>query len=493
MVILSFFFIFLGLVYRNLQLAKILFYDWDEAMYAQIAQEILKNKSLFTTFNDQVWLDKPPLVHTLIAIVFATVGRSEFWSRMIMVGIACILLILTYKLSKKIYCALVPNVEKKELAIVGLIPTLFLAATPIFMERSTLVNSDTLIAVSWMGYLLYRERFWAKFFFLTLGVWTKSVLGFYPLVFDAIAWLITKDKIKKIFNRSMLWKLPLVLVVPSLWYIAGYLKFGNAFIYHHFISQVFKRISVPIELHFGDKFYYLTFIWQQLGFITLIFIANYLIYVLDFLSGLIKKGGRFFTANNLLVFLLMTAPLPFFTILTFMKTKIYWYVIMFFPFVCVSLLYLYASLKQIFLRRIFFAAVILYFLVSFIPQTFLAKTTYIQPDRLKLAQCIASKPYDNIAFLVDEDERKIKNVLEAAHYNTTSSFYYGGSPSFVYYVQKKVTYFYSTDEFIQNHGKYSILVASMNDMELVNDVKQIFSKHSNKLLCTAGSWVAVVQ
>jgi len=71
MIIITFFTIILGLIVRNYNLAKVLFYDWDEGMYAQIAKEIIKNKSLFTTFNGQVWLDKPPLVHGLISLIFS--------------------------------------------------------------------------------------------------------------------------------------------------------------------------------------------------------------------------------------------------------------------------------------------------------------------------------------------------------------------------------------------------------------------------------------
>lgn len=486
MVILSFLFILLGLVYRNLLLSKVLFYDWDEGMYAQIAAEILKNKSLFTTFNGEVWLDKPPLVHTLIAFVFAVFGRSEFWARMIMVGIAFVLLILTYLLAKKFYLALVPKADKREAAIAGLIPTLFLAGTSIFIERTALINSDTLIAVSWMGYLLYKDAFWIKLLFLTVGVWTKSVMGFYPLLFDIGAWFFSKRKID-------IKKILLLIGIPSVWYIAGFLKFGNAFIYHHFLSQVLKRITVPIELHFGDKFYYVIYLWQQLGFISLLLMAGYLLYSLDLFSSVLKKGLNYFNKKNLTVFILMTVPLPFFVFLTFMKTKIFWYVIMFFPFVCISLLYLYASLKQVFLKRIFVAGIILYFLISFIPQTFLTRANYSPPDKLKLAQCIGLRPYDNVAFLVDEDERKIRNVLEAAHYDTTSSFYYGGSPSFVFYAHKKLRYFYSVDEFIRNSKKYSVLVGSLSDINNNTFLASIFTKPTNTLICAFGSWVSVVQ
>lgn len=486
MVFLSFLFIFLGLVLRNLQLSKVLFYDWDEAMYAQIAQEMIKNKSLFTTFNGQIWLDKPPLAHALVAFVFATIGQSEFWARMIMVVISFVLLVLTYQASKKILLILKPKATKHELIMGTFIPTLLLAASPVFIERSALINSDTLIAVSWIGYLLYRETFWAKLFFLTLGVWSKSVMGFYPLLFDAGVWIFQKRK----FTISKVSKFFLFISLPSLWYVAGLIKYKNAFIYHHFLSQVFKRITVPIELHFGGKFYYMAFLWEKMGFINIFFIISYILYAIYFVRALAKDRLRFFTKNNLIVLTFMLAPFPFFAFLTIMRTKIYWYVIMFFPFMCISLIYLYIFLKNRFLQGMLFAGVVVYFLVSFIQQTYLSKVYYSPPDRLKLAQCIASKQYDRLAFLVNEEERKVRNVLEAAHYDTTSSFYYGGSPSFVFYVKKKVDYFYSIDEFVKRSSAYPVLVASKNDIDSNVSVQSLIHK---KKLCEFGEWLSIVQ
>lgn len=491
MVIVSFFFIFIGLVYRNLQLSKVLFYDWDEAMYAQIAKEIIKNKSLFTTFNGQIWLDKPPLAHALVAFVFATIGQSEFWARMIMVIISFALLILTYLAAQKIYSILKPKSDLNDQRMGALIPTLVLAASPIFIERTALLNSDTLIAVGWIGYLLFRESFWLKLFFLVIGVWSKSVMGFYPLFFDIGVWLFTKQKKQKTFTIHNIKRLFIFIFIPALWYIAGLIKYGNAFIYHHFVSQVLKRITVPIELHFGDKFYYLTFLWEKMGFMNILFIISYLLYFFYLIRVLVKDRQAFFTKKNLFVLTFMLAPFPFFAFLTVMKTKIYWYVIMFFPFVCISLTYLYAFLKNKLLQRMVFIGICVYFLISFTQQTFLAKVQYTIPDKVKLAQCISMQRNTTLAFLVDDQERKVRNVLEAAHYNTTSSFYYGGSPSFVFYVKKKVNYFYSPDEFIKEESAYRILVASKYDIKNINAIRSLFAK--KQVICDFGEWMSVIQ
>ena len=72
---------------------------------------------------------------------------------------------------------------------------LILAASPVFIDRAALLNSDMLIAIGWMGYLLYQDQYWLKLFFITLGVWSKSVLGLYPLFIDAGLSLFRKQKV----------------------------------------------------------------------------------------------------------------------------------------------------------------------------------------------------------------------------------------------------------------------------------------------------------
>jgi 4-amino-4-deoxy-L-arabinose transferase-like glycosyltransferase len=492
-VILIFVFIFIGLTVRNLHLSSVPFYDWDEGMYAQIAKEIISNKSIFTTFNGQVWLDKPPLAHILVSGTFLLFGLSEFWARMSMVVLAFILLILTYLSAKKLFSLISSSkAQPAEELMASLIPVLILASSPVFMDRSAILNSDTLIAIGWMGYLLYRNQYWLKLFFLTLGVWSKSVLGLYPLFIDAGITLFKKIILpkpqKQIFNIR---KKILFLLLPSLWYIAGLLKYGQGFIYNHFQSQVLKRISVPIELHIGNKFYYLVYLWEKMGLMNVLFVVGYILFLINVSIRIFKEKKKFFDEKNILIISLLCAPAPFFIFLTFMKTKIYWYVIMFFPFICLSTLYIFIFLKKKVYKMLFFTGVVVYFLFSFSSQTFFSKTLNDSTERIDLAKCIAKTPYDKVAFLVDDDERKIRNVLEAAHYDTTSSFFYGGSPSFVYYIQRKVDYFYFVEDFIQKYRQYPLLIISKKDIQNNLILPSLYL--NKKIICNNNNWLTIVQ
>lgn len=461
-----FLFIFLGLIVRNYHLRKVFFYDWDEGIYAQVATEILKNRSLITTFNGHLWLNKPPLSHLLIALIFAIFGRSEFWARMVMVGFSFALLIVTYFLTKKTINILFKKGIRKtnnlQRQLVFIIPVLILASTEIFLERSTILNTDTMLAVSWVGYLLFRERFYLKLFFLTLGVLTKSLLGFYPVFLEIF--FLKRDLV----NRDNLVKAFVLVSLPLTWHIFSLLKFGDYFIKAHLMDNLIKRVTAPIELHFGGRLYYPLLLWKNLGFFSLLLGVSYFLIFIDLAKIFFKKGKKVLQDESLFSYLVLLWPLPFFTLLVFGQSKIFWYMTPVFPLFSLSYGYLYFRLRNIFFRFLLVFFIFTFFLIRFIPHSYLEKKkNYTLPEKLVLAKCLSNLPVKKIGFLVNEDERKIRNVLEAAHLETETSFIYGGSPSFVFYSRKGVDYFYNIDRFLRQYRKYKLIVVSRKDLNLL--------------------------
>src|SRR3989304_7357552 len=45
------------------------FFDWDETIYAQVGREMIREKSLIPLWQNNYWLDKPPLVPLVYGIV----------------------------------------------------------------------------------------------------------------------------------------------------------------------------------------------------------------------------------------------------------------------------------------------------------------------------------------------------------------------------------------------------------------------------------------
>jgi len=470
-IFLFFVFVFFGLLTRNYRLKNLSYLEWDEGMYAQIAKEIIKNKTLITTFNGNLWLDKPPLSHLLIAFSFLTLGENEFNSRMVMVILAFLAIILLYLLNKKIS----KKIFGKEKIFALTLPMIILAATPIFLDKATNLNSDLLVVISWLGYLNFFENNFARVVFLTIGVWGKSVLGFYPLLYDAFLLISKKQKLNFFYIK---WTLTAIFV-SSLWYIFLFLKFGYFFIENHFLSQMFKRIYVPIELHFGGKFFYFISLWKNLGLFLILITITYLVIAFDLFLRFKKN------LKKLKFYFIYFFPLPFLGFLTLMKTKIEWYTVIFLPFLIMPITYLFYKIKSRPIYLIINFLIFSFFLSIFIKQTFLLTVPNEEKnEKVVLAKCLSLKKENKIFFLVDEQERKNRNFLEAAHYQTTSSFFYGGTPSFVYYVKKPVTFFYNPEEFKKNLNKNNtIYVINKNDKKLTNlEIK--------KTICQTKNWLS---
>jgi len=485
----SFLFIFAGLILRNIKLASVFFHDWDEGMYAQIATEILKNKSLFTTFNGSVWLDKPPLAHTLIATVFLLFGKSEFWVRFLMLVFASTTLVLTCLLTKQVLSNLLrtkldklSNFQKE---IAYLIPVLVVSSANIFLDRATLLNTDIMVALGWVGYFLFKNNFALKLLFLSIGVYSKSVFGFYPLFFELLT--IKRED----FTFKNLKKTFFLILIPSLWFIAGLLKYGNYFIQAHIVDQLFKRVVVPIELHSGDKFYYLKYLWENMGILVFILIASYFVILFDLFKHFKKDGLKLRISKAGWYFLILFSALPFYIFLNFGKTKIYWYIAILMPLFAIPIGYFYTSLNNKILRYLVALIVLIYFFVSFLPQTYNFVLNYQIPERITLARCISKLPGNKVGFLVDQSERSNRNFLEAAHYQTSSSFLYGGSPSFVYYLNKKVDYFYDLPKFLQNYSRYNIIAVSSQDLSKIKELENI--KNDYKKSCVSEGWETFIK
>lgn len=206
-----------------------------------------------------------------------------------------------------------------------------------------------------VGLFLFWEKYWLKLFFLTIGVWSKSVLGFYPLIFEVVYYLINVDKLKTKINWKNLLLLILFLLIPSLWYLFLYFRFGNEFINHHFLSQIFKRLYFPIELHFGNKFFYFNYLFEKLTFINFFIIFGYFHFLIHWEKEL--KNQR-----RLLIFL---SPLPFLALLRIAKTKIDWYVIIFLPLLTIPISYLYTRSQSVFIKNLVFLSSVFFFIVNF--------------------------------------------------------------------------------------------------------------------------------
>ena len=469
-------FLFVGIFLRLYKTAKIPFSDWDEGIYAQVAKEILQNHSLDTTFNGHVWLNKPPLSHLLIAISFKLFGFSEFAARAIFALFGTLTLVLLYLLSKKTLSSLL-KIKNSHLA---LLPSLILVSTPIFLERSTTLNTDIIIAASYLGYFLFLNNFFLKTSFLLLGVYSKSLVGFFPLFIEPILWLQKKLDFKTFVKNAL--TLIFQIFLASLWYFYAFAKHGKYFIKAHFLDQIFKRVAAPIELHFGNKWYYFKLLWENLNWLSIILALSVFVVLIDFVKLLLKEKLTSVKDKRFVFFSILLSPLAFFALLVLGKSKIYWYLLFILPLFLLSFSYAFARLPRDY-RFLVLLPILLFSLWQFTKHTFFFRPNYEINEKIKLARCIKKSNYQSLAVLLEKPEREIRKVVEDSNLYTETTFIYGGSPSFVFYSGKKVKFFYDPKKFVLEYSIFPILLFQKQDELDLN-----FDLSAYNEICKIGKW-----
>lgn len=477
------------LVGRNILLRAVPFQDWDSGIYAEVAREILRNKSLVTAFNGHLWLNKPPLVHTLIAGVFAVFGESEFWARMLMVVLAMLLLVLLYALTKKITIILFSKEIKKLPAWVAegvyLIPVVGVATSPLFIDRTTILNTDIILGIAWLGYFYWHESFLARILFLCLGVWSKSFTGYYPLILDVLLFVPRRDLTLK--NAA---KYLLLLLVASAWHIFAYLKFGDFFIQAHVKDQVLKRVTDPIELHFGAKMYYADLLWKNIMLIPL-----FLTFSVWMLYARVKGNVRTILADDRLryAYAVILSPLPFFALLMIMKSKIPWYLATVLPLFYISSGFIIFMMDRRIQQKLIFAFVGVFALITIVPSTVFLSVPERPPEKINIAHCIAANMQDKkrLYMMVDLQERQVRNLLESSQLTTETSFLYGGSPSFVFYLKKPVYFSYDPSETLRALPDEPLVMISRGDMVREPKIAAVVQKSFVAHRCSTDSWLVL--
>jgi 4-amino-4-deoxy-L-arabinose transferase-like glycosyltransferase len=155
--------------------------NYDDAYYAEKAKQMLRTGDWLTPhFAGYARLDNPPLFLWLMAIAFRVFGvtawAAVFWSALS--GVACV--VLTHRLSVRL------GRDAFEAWAAGFV----LLGTGYVLKYANHAMFDVFLAALFLSVLLaYRRAWegsagaWAAVGLLTgLGVLTKSVLGFFPLV-----------------------------------------------------------------------------------------------------------------------------------------------------------------------------------------------------------------------------------------------------------------------------------------------------------------------
>ncbi|KXK09567.1 MAG: hypothetical protein UZ22_OP11002001032 [Microgenomates bacterium OLB23] len=193
-------FIIAGLCVRTFQHREALFNDWDEGIYAKVADDMAeRNSFLLPYFNEKPYFDKPPVTHGTAAIAFKLFPHHrELASRGMMTLAGIALLGVTYLLSRRItqffFAQKLSTLSEWQQELIFFSPVFATALTPVFLDRAVRLNTDSILALSWLTYFLAGSSFKGKLVSVVVGTWTKSIAGFYPMVFDVFSFAFSKQK-----------------------------------------------------------------------------------------------------------------------------------------------------------------------------------------------------------------------------------------------------------------------------------------------------------
>lgn len=402
------------------------FYDWDESLYIQTGLEMFEHKYfLFPVWQGTIWLDKPPLIpfiYALIAKVFFFTS-PEISTRVFTVAIATIVLALVYKLYFKV-------TKDPYLTTLSVLVT---ATTPIFFQRSQVVNLDIFVLLGWLGYLLFFDNFLVSLLFLIIAVGSKSLIGFYPLPllvgFYSYRYFLLKFSRKEYF--STLKKILIHGFILSLWYILMFILFRQEFITQHIIESHFRRVTASIEFHFGERLYYINLIREQMWVFFYLSIVGFFVIVSSFL----RREFKLFRSLYLL---------PWFLFLNLTKTKIFWYIYATIPqfgFLAVAPALIFQKHKKTYLIVLMILSSVLFYRAFFIDK--IHAVSYSKPEPYYHLALYAKDRCLHLYVLMDKQTRKSFAELEDLGLLITTTKWWGSHPSMVYYFGGKVIPLYS--------------------------------------------------
>lgn len=432
--------VFLATAFWNL--GKSYLYDWDEAIYAQVAKET--GFSFSPYWNGQPWFEKPPLVFWLTKLSFLLFGENEFGARFFMPILGMGSLVFFFLLIKER--------KSEKTALLGL--TFFLIA-PLFLARSQSLNTDGALLFSLMASFYFLTRLEKKltsadqkkvsfedYFYpaltVSFGVLSKGLMGFLPGPIWFFYLLFSKREffLRTIKSWLIVGVLALLLILP--WHIYQAVRFGSDFWQVYFIEHILRRVNQPIEYHFGGKLYYVKFLISELSWrLVLPFLGGFF-----WLFDQIKKKKL---DENFIFFLVWGGFVL--GLFTFAKTKLFWYILPLYPVLAVFWGQAWEKVSS-FRKNLFLVPIIL-FLILALNSTYKSAVKKDKPlpsTKVALAQKAKKNCPEPLLVLVDKNERAAADILPE-ELTLSSSFSYGGSPALVFYYGGRVDFFYQIDRF----------------------------------------------
>lgn len=244
-----------ALLLFTIDLGGVALRDWDEGTVAQVAKEIYQSGTIEGWLFPQLWgtayLNKPPLIHGLIAIVYAIAGIHDWTTRLPGAVLTACSVPLLYQLGRELFPTTLT-------ALLG--SAVYLTLLPV-VRHGRLAMLDGAIVCFFLLLLICvlrsrRDQRWCLGIGLGFAcmVLTKGILAILLLAIALVFVVLDTPRLL----RSPYWWLGLGLgAVPSMgWYLAQGVHWGWAALGVSLGSQGFQRVVTSVENNGGAPWYY---------------------------------------------------------------------------------------------------------------------------------------------------------------------------------------------------------------------------------------------
>lgn len=249
---------FVAMFLFSLNLGTLPLRDWDEGTFAQVAKEISESGFsqwhwLFPTIWHQPYLNKPPLIHSLTAVVYSWFGISEFSTRIVGATLTATSVPLLYLLARELF---LPRYY-------GLFSALtYLTLLPVIRHgRLAMLDGATLCFQILLFLCLLKTRRdlrWAFPVGLSLALICLTKGWMMGVLLGAIALLFLFWDTPRLVTSFYLWSGVILGILPVMgWYAAQYIYYGETFINTAIQEQSLNRVFTAVEGNQGPIWYYL--------------------------------------------------------------------------------------------------------------------------------------------------------------------------------------------------------------------------------------------
>jgi len=241
----------------------------DEPRYAQVAREMFLRRDLVTpTLGGHTWFEKPALLYWMMMASFKLFGVSE-WAARLPAGVSGLLTIAAvYFIGRRV------EGDDEKLRGYGFWSTLASATTAGIVVFSRAASFDIILTMTTTWALAFyivheleknaklRRWFLVGFYtFIGFSLLAKGLVGIViPIGVACLYHLFRRRLPERDAFISLIWGIPLALIVAATWYAPVIARHGWLFIDQFFIQHHFARYISNKYHHWRPVYYYLLII-----------------------------------------------------------------------------------------------------------------------------------------------------------------------------------------------------------------------------------------